>query len=58
MVIAALTDCQNKLREKEVCSSIGNGIYKLSVKSTLKDLQRFRSLLYGNFKKYEHYKIK
>ena len=38
-----------------VDDSIKNGIYKVAENNTLKDLKLFKSLLYRNFRKYEHY---
>ena len=35
---------------------IKNGIYKVAEDNTLKDLELFKSFLYRNFSKYEHYK--
>ena len=34
---------------------IKNGIYKVAEDKTLKDLKLFKSFLYRNFRKYEHY---
>ena len=34
---------------------IRNGLYTVTEDKTLEDLRLFRSFLYGNFKKYEHY---
>ena len=34
---------------------IKDGIYKVAEDNTLKDLKLFKSFLYRNFRKYEHY---
>ena len=34
---------------------IRNGLYTVTEDKTSEDLKLFRSFLYGNFKKYEHY---
>ena len=38
-----------------VDDGIKNGIYKVAEDNTLKDLKLFKSFLYRNFRKYEHY---
>ena len=41
--------------ENMIQDGINNGTYKLTVDSTIKDLQKFQNFLYRNFGKYEHY---
>ena len=48
------TDYQDKL-QKMVDDVIKNGIYKVAEDNTLKHLKLFKSFLYRNFRKYEHY---
>ena len=54
VVLIDKSDYQDKL-QKMVDYGIKNGIYKVAENNTLKDLKLFKSLLYRNFRKYEHY---
>ena len=47
-------DYHNKLQEM-INNGIRNGIYKVTEDKTLDDLKIFKSFLYKNLKKYEHY---
>ena len=54
VVLVDKTDYRDKL-QKLVDNGIKNGIYKRAENNTLKDLKLFKSFLYRNFRKYEHY---
>ena len=54
VVLIYKTDYQDKL-QKMVDDGTKNGIYKVAEDNTLKDLELFKSFLYRNFRKYEHY---
>ena len=54
VVLIDKTDYQDKL-QKMVEDGIKNGIYKVAEDNTLKDLKLFKSFLYRNFRRYEHY---
>ena len=54
VILIDQTDYQDNL-QKMVDDGIKNGIYKVAEDNTLKDLKLFKSFLYRNFRKYEHY---
>ena len=54
VVLIDKTDYQNQL-QKIVDNGIKNHIYKVAEDNTLKDLKLFKSFLYRNFRRFEHY---
>ena len=54
VILIDKTDYQDNL-QKMVDDGIKNGIYKVAEDNALKDLKLFKSFLYRNFRKYEHY---
>ena len=54
VVLMDKTDYRDQL-QKMVDDGIKNGIYEVAEDDTLKDLKQFKSFLYRNFRKYEHY---
>ena len=54
VILIDKTDYQDKL-QKMVDNGIKNGIYRVAEDNTQNDLKRFKSFLYRNFRKYEHY---
>ena len=54
VVLIDKADYQDKL-QKMVEDGIKDSIYKVAENNTLKDLKLFKSFLYRNFRKYEHY---